>query len=113
MRRREFIGMWRGALLLPARVLRAEHHVVSVNPLEVVFDLSSLEGRYTEVEDFYVRNHHETPSISGDPFLVVEGEVAKPQRLSLAELTHLRKRLLGAVLFVTMGVGARRGKVTR
>ena len=98
MRRREFIAMWRGALLLPARVLRAEHHVVSVNPLEVVFDLSSLEGRYTEVEDFYVRNHHETPSISGDPFLVVEGEVAKPQRLSLAELTHLRKRQLGAVL---------------
>jgi DMSO/TMAO reductase YedYZ molybdopterin-dependent catalytic subunit len=85
-------------LLLPVKALRGDHHVISVNPLEVVFDLDSLEGRYTKVEDFYVRNHRDTPSPLGEAGLVLEGEVAKPQRLHPADLTHLRKLQLGAVL---------------
>jgi DMSO/TMAO reductase YedYZ molybdopterin-dependent catalytic subunit len=110
--RREFLTLWGGALLLPAQALRADHHVVSVSPLEVEFDLSSLEGRYTRVEDFYVRNHHESPQDSGEPLLRVEGEVAKPQRLTLADLGHLKKLQCGAVLECAGNPVATRGLVS-
>src|SRR5690348_12638609 len=66
VRRREFISLLGGALLLPGKRLHAEHHVVSVNPLEVVCDLNSLQGRYTSVGDFYVRNHHQIPRETGE-----------------------------------------------
>ena len=85
-------------MLLPARMLYADHHVVSVSPLLVRFDLDSLVGRYTKVGDFYVRNHTVTPQDTGDPFLLVEGEVAKPQRLNPADLASLKNLQLGVVL---------------
>jgi DMSO/TMAO reductase YedYZ molybdopterin-dependent catalytic subunit len=90
--------LWGPALVLPAKKLRAEHHVVSVNPLEAVFDLASLDGRYTTLEDFYIRNHHATPPKSGDLVLKVEGELAKPQQFTLADFADLKKVRLGAVL---------------
>src|SRR5437762_6006676 len=98
MDRRKFLTSYGGALALSAKLLPGEHHVVSVNPLEVESDLASLEGRYTAVEDFYVRNHHETPRQSAAPLLCVEGEVAKPLRLTQADLTHLKRLQLNAVL---------------
>jgi sulfite oxidase len=98
MDRRRFLGSYGRALMLSAQFVRGERHLISVNPLEVESDLASLEGRYTPVEDFYVRNHYETPQHSARPFLRVEGEVVKPVRLTLADLTHLKKLQLGAVL---------------
>ena len=98
MLRRAFITLCGGALLVPAKMLRAEHHVNSVYPLLVSFDLDSLAGRYTKVGDFYVRNHTVTPQDVGDPSLRVEGEVAKPQRLNSADLASLKNLQLGAVL---------------
>jgi DMSO/TMAO reductase YedYZ molybdopterin-dependent catalytic subunit len=98
MNRRELIAFWGGAFLLRAMGLRAEHHVVSANPLEVVFDLDSLVGRYTRVEDFYVRNHNETPRVTGEPLLRIEGEVANPCRITPGDLAQTEKTRLGAVL---------------
>ena len=72
--------------------------MVSVDPLEIESDLASSVDRYTAVDDFYVRNHHETPRYPVPPLLRVEGEVAKPLRLTSAELTHLKRLQLGAVL---------------
>jgi DMSO/TMAO reductase YedYZ molybdopterin-dependent catalytic subunit len=84
--------------VLSWKLLPGEHRVVSINPLEVEFDLASLYGRYTAIEDFYVRNHYDIPRQPARPLLRLEGEVAKPVRLSLADLAHLRKRQLGALL---------------
>ena len=98
MDRRRFLNSYGRVVLLSAHLVRGERHVVSVNPLEVESDLTSLEGRYTALEDFYVRNHHETPPNSARPFLRLEGEVGKPGRLTPADLTHLKKFEIGAVL---------------
>jgi DMSO/TMAO reductase YedYZ molybdopterin-dependent catalytic subunit len=98
MDRRRFLNSFGPALLLSAGLVRGERHVVSVNPLEVESDLTSLEGRYTALEDFYVRNHHVTPQQSARPLLRVEGEVGKPMRLTPADLTSRKKFELGAVL---------------
>ena len=98
MHRREFLTICGGTLLFPAEILCADHHVVSVNPLMVTSDLDSLAGRYTKVGDFFVRNHTVTPQDTGEPFLQVEGEVAKPQRLNLADMAVLKNLQLGAVL---------------
>jgi DMSO/TMAO reductase YedYZ molybdopterin-dependent catalytic subunit len=75
-----------------------EHHVVSVNPLGIDTDLSSLAGRYTLLEDFYVRNHGEVPRPPETSFLLIEGEVEKPRKLTGGDLASLRKTKVGAVL---------------
>ncbi len=64
----------------------------------VEFDLGSLEGRYTRVEDFYVRNHYPVPEIAGSCSLQVEGEVEQPKTLTSADLNRLPKHTVGAVL---------------
>ena len=56
MDRRYFMTLLSSGLLVPG-ILRGEHHVISMDPLEMEFDLWSLQGQYTPVEDFYVRNH--------------------------------------------------------
>ena len=95
--RRRFLQKSLAAAMATA-VVRAARHVVSVSPLEAESDLTSLEDRYTALEDFYVRNHHETPQKSARPLLRLEGEVGKPVRLTYADLTHLKKFEFGAVL---------------
>jgi len=95
--RRYFMALLSSALLLP-RVLEAEHHVISVDPLEVEFDLSSLQGRYTSVEDFYIRNHFAAPSSARSSTLKIDGEVKRPCELTSADLAALREREFGAVL---------------
>lgn len=86
-------GIW--GSLQPAS---AEHHVVSVDPLIVNSDLSSLSGRYTPLEDFYVRNHGEVPPPPETSSLLIEGEVEKPQKLAWDDLASVPKAKLGAVL---------------
>ncbi|HTV57158.1 MAG TPA: molybdopterin-dependent oxidoreductase [Terriglobia bacterium] len=98
MRRRQFLLSAAGASLVSARRLWADHHIVSWDPLVVVFDLSSLQGRYTRVEDFYIRNHHEAPANALPMSLRIEGEVAKPQEVSSDRLKVLPVREIGAVL---------------
>lgn len=97
MDRRAFIVLAAG-LAGSAKALRADHHVISSDPLEVESDLASLAGRYTTLEDFYVRNHYRAPEPAGTPVLTIEGEVAKPCRLETSDLNRLASRELGAVL---------------
>jgi DMSO/TMAO reductase YedYZ molybdopterin-dependent catalytic subunit len=97
MDRRYFMTLLSSGLLVPQR-LRAEHHVVSVDPLEMEFDLTSLQGRYTSLEDFYVRDHFAVPSGMEAATLIIDGEVEKPRELAPADLAVLGERKLGAVL---------------
>lgn len=96
MRRREFI-LATAALLAQANRLWADHHTVSAEPLVVEFDLGSLEGRYTRVEDFYVRNHYDAPG-AAPASLRIEGEVRKPLEITPESLKPLRQQEIGAVL---------------
>jgi DMSO/TMAO reductase YedYZ molybdopterin-dependent catalytic subunit len=64
----------------------------------VEFDLSSLQGQYTPVEDFYVRNHFAAPSGVEAATLRIEGEVENSRRLAAADLAVLRERKFGALL---------------
>jgi DMSO/TMAO reductase YedYZ molybdopterin-dependent catalytic subunit len=98
VRRREFILSTAGALLAGAGRLSADHHVLSADPLVVASDLSSLQGRYTAVEDFYVRNHFGAPSAAVSPVLSLEGELEDPQQLQLKDLDLLSQTEQGAVL---------------
>lgn len=98
MDRRDFIIFAWSALLVSPKRVRAEHHVVSADPLIVDSDLRSLPSRYTPAEDFYIRNHHDTPQDSGRLCLQIEGEVERPQKLAPDHLAHLGQRELGAVL---------------
>ncbi len=83
---------------MAARPLRGDHHVDSADPLVVDFDLQTLRGRYTSIEDFYIRNHFDTPMGPGDGLLQVQGEVKKPLKLALADLDRLSTENVGAVL---------------
>ena len=96
MDRRGFMTLLGSGLLVP-RMLKAEHHVISADPLEVEFDLRSLQGRYTSVEDFYVRNHFAMPARLEAATLKIEGEVEKPQEFA-PNLAMLRESRFGAVL---------------
>jgi len=98
MRRREFILLPALALGGSAAPLQADHHLLSLNPLIVDFDLSTLEGRYTDLPDFYIRNHFEIPQMPEPYFLRVEGEVDKPLRIGMEDLQRLAKKQVGAVL---------------
>jgi DMSO/TMAO reductase YedYZ molybdopterin-dependent catalytic subunit len=98
MDRRRFMFAIGAMLLAPARNLRAEHHVVSVNPLIVESDLWPPAGRYTRLEDFYVRNHFQTPEPVATGLLTIEGKVDKPGSFTLENFQAIRARELGAVL---------------
>jgi len=98
MHRREFVMALGGALWVNARNLGADHHLVSDDPLIVTFDLASLTERYTETQDFYVRNHHAIPDNTSTAFFSVEGEVELPQKLTPDALSPLTQRKIGAVL---------------
>ncbi len=97
MHRRHFMTLLSSGLLVP-QILKAEHHVISVDPLEVESDLRSLQGQYTSVEDFYVRNHFAMPAGVEAATLRIEGEVEKPREFAPSDLAMLRERKFGAVL---------------
>jgi DMSO/TMAO reductase YedYZ molybdopterin-dependent catalytic subunit len=96
--RRTFMALAGMGLPLSVRRLMGEHHVLSVDPLMVDFDISSLQGRYTAEQDFYVRDHGEVPQAPLASALRIEGEVAQPVEVTLAQLASLERRKLGAVL---------------
>lgn len=97
MRRREFIALIGGAVIASRR-LYADSAVVSQNPLIMQYNLESLQGEYTPVEEFYVRSHNPVPKDLGNLALHIEGEVQKPQALVTADLTRLPVQRLAAVL---------------
>ena len=100
MNRRYFLKLVSSGLLVP-KVALADHHVISADPLVVETDFSSLPGRYTPVEDFYVRDHFDVPADSGQSAvqpLRIEGEVEHARELSLLDFATLPAREIGAVL---------------
>ena len=97
MNRRYFMTVLSSGLVAP-QVLNADHHVISADPLEVEFDLASLQGQYTSVEDFYVRNHFSAPAGVEAATLSIEGEVENPRRFATADLAKLPERKFGALL---------------
>ncbi|HUY15765.1 MAG TPA: molybdopterin-dependent oxidoreductase [Terriglobia bacterium] len=98
MHRRKFLTLAAGSLLLKTWQARADHHVVSVDPWFVEFDLKSLTGRDTSVADFYIRNHFAEPRVSGEKRLRIEGEVKNAQDVTESGLRQLSEHPLGAVL---------------
>ena len=98
MRRREFMLLPALALGASPTRLRADHHILSLSPLIVDFDLSTLRSRYTEVEDFYIRNHFQIPPVPQSYSLRIEGEVEAPQNLRMDDLRQFAKKQAGAVL---------------
>lgn len=98
MDRRKFVLSAAGALIGVTQKLWADHHVVSADPLIVEFDLSTLADRYTRVEDFYVRNHYETPETVGPFSLRIEGEVNEPQQLTMERLKAMPEGEIRTVL---------------
>jgi DMSO/TMAO reductase YedYZ molybdopterin-dependent catalytic subunit len=98
MDRRRFMMAAGAMLLAPAGNLRAEHHVVSANPLIVESDLWPLAGRYTRLEDFYVRNHFEIPASVATASLTIAGKVEKPGSFSPENFQAIGEREIGAVL---------------
>jgi DMSO/TMAO reductase YedYZ molybdopterin-dependent catalytic subunit len=99
MRRREFLtAMAASGLLVPARTIQADSILISSNPRISEFDLESLEGYYTPLEDFYIRNHYAIPSAAMVNTIAISGEVEKPISISSNELSRLKLQQLGAVL---------------
>jgi len=97
MQRRHFMILLSSGWLIPHE-LWGEHHVISADPLEVEFDLASLQGQYTLLDDFYVRNHFTAPAAVEAPTLRIEGEIEKPVSLTAVELAGLSERKFAAVL---------------
>jgi DMSO/TMAO reductase YedYZ molybdopterin-dependent catalytic subunit len=97
MRRREFIAIAGGASMSWRRLF-GDNSVLSKEPLISQFNLESLEGAYTPVDEFYVRNHNPVPADLSGFVLHVDGEVGKPQALAAADLARLPTRRLAAVL---------------
>jgi len=97
MNRRYFMMLLANGWLVP-EMLGAEHRVISMAPLEMEFELWSLQGQYTSAEDFYVRNHFESPSPAQAASLRIEGEVEVPRELSRGDLAKLEERKFGALL---------------
>ncbi len=96
--RRKFLVLGGGSLLVSVARLKADHHFISADPLIVEFDLRSLEGEYTPVGDFYIRNHFNAPPPSAVTALQIEGEVDNPKEFALNTLTAFSRQRQGAVL---------------
>jgi DMSO/TMAO reductase YedYZ molybdopterin-dependent catalytic subunit len=99
--RRAFLAAWAGASLVRA----------AADPLILESDLALMKGRYTAPADFYVRNHHEIVRSPEQAVLRVEGEIARPVRLTLADLARLKRVEVGAVLECAGNPVSRRGLV--
>ena len=97
MRRREFIALAGGAVI-GARRLLADFAIASQDPLVTQYNLESLQGPYTPVDEFYVRNHNSMLKNSGNIALRIEGEVEVPQTLGIADLERLPPRRMAAVM---------------
>ncbi len=95
--RRQFVGLLSAGYLASRNILRADHHVVSADPFEVEFDLTSAAARYTPVPDFYIRDHFSVPA--REPSAIeISGTVELPMRAQASDLESLTHIELGAVL---------------
>lgn len=90
--------MMGGALLVSARPLLSDSVLVSSSPRISEFDLQSLQGRYTPVRDFFVRDHHGIPPASSLQSIAISGQVERPAAITLHQLGGLKVKTLGAVL---------------
>ncbi|MGH9447841.1 MAG: molybdopterin-dependent oxidoreductase [Terriglobia bacterium] len=97
MRRRDLLFML-GGTLAASPLLVADFSVVSPNPMIAEYGLESVQGRYTPVAEFYVRNHFAVPVLPPQPQLRITGEIEKPLLLTAHDLARLPQRQLGAVL---------------
>jgi DMSO/TMAO reductase YedYZ molybdopterin-dependent catalytic subunit len=100
--RRKFLAACAGAVLPGA----------ATDPLILESDPALLKGRYTAPADFYVRNHHDIPRPPVRAVVRVEGDVAKPVQLTLADLSRLERREVGAVLECAGNAVSRSGLVS-
>jgi DMSO/TMAO reductase YedYZ molybdopterin-dependent catalytic subunit len=98
MNRREWMKALGAAMLVSPVILRADHQLISFDPLLVEFDLASLAGRYTPVLDFYIRNHYDTPAVSSNRSLRIEGEVETTRNLNHQDLAPLPRHQQAAIL---------------
>src|ERR1700730_12399379 len=83
-------------LLFGATLLRAEDRpkldmlVRSLRPEDLEMPFSGFSDYITPIEHFFVRTHVYAPTVNLDSWrLKVEGEVAKPLTLTIAELKKL------------------------
>jgi DMSO/TMAO reductase YedYZ molybdopterin-dependent catalytic subunit len=97
MRRREFIALVGGALIASRR-LYADSAVASQNPLIRQYNLESLQGEFTPLDEFYIRNHNPVPKDLSSLALHIEGEVERQQTLTTSDLARLPVQRLAAVL---------------
>jgi DMSO/TMAO reductase YedYZ molybdopterin-dependent catalytic subunit len=97
MRRRDLLFLLGGSLVIPP-LASGDSSVVSESPLIAEYGLESIQGRYTPLGEFYVRNHFAVPSVTLQPQLRITGEVEQVRTLTAHDFSHLRPRRLGAVL---------------
>jgi DMSO/TMAO reductase YedYZ molybdopterin-dependent catalytic subunit len=89
----------RNLVLLPGALSLVRRALASAEPQNLSFPLQGIEGSITPPDLFFVREHFSEPSLSLDSWrLKVEGRVARPLELSLADLIEAPSRKLEAVL---------------
>jgi DMSO/TMAO reductase YedYZ molybdopterin-dependent catalytic subunit len=89
----------RELLLLPSACSMLGQSLPSSEPQNLSFPLESIEGAVTPANLFFVRDHFREPELSVSSWrLKVEGRVAKPLELSLADVLESSTKELEAVL---------------
>src|SRR5262249_44424847 len=91
----------RGLLFLPgvASLARQALALPSSEPQNLSFPLGSIEGAITPPDRFFVRDHFSEPELSLSSWkLKIEGRVAHPLELSLADIIESPTKKLEAVL---------------
>src|SRR5690242_21516498 len=92
MTRREF-------LLLPGVCPALGQPLISSEPQNLSFPLESIEGSVTPPDLFFVRDHFREPELSVSAWrLKIEGRVARPLELKLADVLESPSKKLEAVL---------------
>src|SRR5258708_29967182 len=91
----------RGLLFLPAAssLLRRAHGAPVAEAQNLSFPLRSIEGAVTPPDLFFVRDHFHEPELSLSSWkLKIEGRVANPLELSLADILESPTKKLEALL---------------
>jgi DMSO/TMAO reductase YedYZ molybdopterin-dependent catalytic subunit len=89
----------RELLFLPGGCALARQALASPEPQNLSFPLEAIQGTITPPNLFFVRDHFSEPGASLDRWrLKIEGRVARPLEMSLADLIESPTRKLEAVL---------------
>lgn len=97
MRRRGFILLAAWATGASTTRLWGDHRILSLNPLIVDFDLSTLQSCYTAVDNFYIRKHFEIPAVPQPYSLRIDGKVQNIQILQMNDPRRIARKRVGAV----------------